>query len=77
MGCGLSSYLFNLILEAMMSFAFKSTEAGVRVGGQTVNNLRFTDDIDLVAEDEGQLQELTDADKMKADTPIAKGFDSK
>jgi len=43
-----------------MSFALKSTEAGVRVGGQTINNLRFADDIDLVAEDEEQLQELTD-----------------
>src|SRR6218665_1759294 len=59
-GCGLSPYLFNLILEAMMSFALKSTEAGARVGGQTVNNLRFADDIDLVAGDDGQLQELTD-----------------
>src|SRR6218665_2739173 len=44
----------------MMSFALISTEAGARVGGQTVNNLRFADDIDLVAEDDGQLQELTD-----------------
>src|SRR6218665_3562197 len=59
-GCGLSPYLFNLILETMMSFALKSTEAGARVGGQTVNNLRFANDIDLVAEDDGQLQELTD-----------------
>ena len=42
-----------------MSFALKSTEAGARVG-QTVNNLRFADDIDLVAEDNGLLQELTD-----------------
>src|SRR6218665_482113 len=59
-GCGLSPYLFNLILEAMMSFALKSTEAGASVGGQTVDNLRFADDIDLVAEDDEQLQELTD-----------------
>src|SRR6218665_3220134 len=59
-GCGLSPYLFNLILEAMMSFALKSTEADARGGGQTVNNLRFADDIDLVGEDDGQLQELTD-----------------
>ena len=35
----------------MMSFALKSTEADARVGGQTVNNLRFADDIDLVAEE--------------------------
>ena len=58
--CGLSPYLFNLSLDAMMSFALKSKEAAVRVGGQTINNLRFADDIDLVAEDEDQLQELTD-----------------
>src|SRR6218665_3038368 len=45
---------------AKMSFALKSTEAGARVRGHTVNNLRFADDIDLVAEDDGQLQELTD-----------------
>ena len=43
-----------------MSFALKSTEAGASVGGQTVDNLRFADDIDLVAEDDEQLQELTD-----------------
>ena len=41
-----------------MSFFFKSTEAGARVGGKTVSNLQFADDIDLVAEDTGQLQEL-------------------
>src|SRR6218665_1527061 len=45
---------------AKMSFALKSTEAGARVRGHTVNNLRFADDIDLVAVDDGQLQELTD-----------------
>src|SRR6218665_426813 len=45
---------------AVMSFALKSTEAGARAGGQTVNNLRFADDIDRVAEGDGQQQELTD-----------------
>src|SRR6218665_2514318 len=30
------------------------------IGGQTVNNLILADDIDLVAEDDGRLQELTD-----------------
>ena len=52
--------LKTTVLEAMVSFVLKSTHAGARLGGQTVNNLRFTDDIDLVAEDDGQLQELTD-----------------
>lgn len=59
-GCGLSPYLFNLLLEAVMSLALQSTEMGVAVNGQIVNNLRFADDIDLIAVEPGHLQELTD-----------------
>lgn len=58
-GCGLSPDLFNLILEAVMSHAMKSTEAGVTVNGQLLNNLRFADDIDLIADSPDQVQELT------------------
>src|SRR5688572_28783458 len=58
-GCGLSPYLFNLILEAMMDIALPDTEIGVRISGEKVSNLRFADDIDLMAESEDQLQELT------------------
>jgi len=59
-GCGLSPDLFNLLLEAVMSLALRSVEAGVTINGQLLNNLRFADDIDLVAETPEQLQELTD-----------------
>ena len=59
-GCNLSPYLFNLLLEAMMQEAMKSVDAGVNVSGQLVNNLRFADDIDLIAESPEQLQVLTD-----------------
>ena len=58
-GCGLSPYLFNLILEAMMNIALDNTEIGVRISGVIINNLRFADDIDLMAESEDKLQELT------------------
>ena len=58
-GCGLSPYLFNLILEAMMNIALDNTEIGVRISGEIINNLRFADDIDLLAENEDELQELT------------------
>jgi hypothetical protein len=58
-GCGLSPYLFNLKLEAMMDIALTDTEIGVRINGTLVNNLRFADDIDLMAESGSQLQELT------------------
>ena len=56
-GCGLSPYLFNLILEAVMSLALKDTEI---VNRQMINFLRFADDIDLIAEERPQLQELKD-----------------
>jgi hypothetical protein len=58
-GCGLSPYLFNLILEAMMNIAMGNTDIGVRISGEIFNNLRFADDIDLLAESEDKLQELT------------------
>jgi len=59
-GCGLSPYLFNLILEAVMNLALKDTEIGGNINGKMINNLRFADDIDLIAEEKHQLQELTD-----------------
>ena len=58
-GCNLSPYLFNLLLEAMMKEALKNLEAGVTVSGQVISNLRFADDIDLVAESPQQLQDIT------------------
>jgi len=62
-GCNLSPYLFLLLLEAIMQLALQNTEAGVHMDGQVsqvVNNLRFADDIDLIAESETDQQELTD-----------------
>jgi len=40
-------YLFNLVLEveAVMSLNLKDTEAGIKLNGALVNNLRFADDI--------------------------------
>src|SRR6218665_822152 len=35
-------------------------EVGVTINGMTLNNLRFTDDIDLIADTEVYLQKLTD-----------------
>src|SRR5688572_9418412 len=58
-GCGLSPYLSNLILEAMIDIELADTKKGVRINGTIVNNLRFADDIDLMAESGSQLQELT------------------
>ena len=59
-GCGLSPYLFNLLLEAIMQWALRDNDSGVRVDGQLVSNLRFADDSDLITKSVDQLQDLTD-----------------
>ena len=43
-----------------MQETMKSADTGVGIRGQSVTNLRFVDDTDLVAESQDQLQELTD-----------------
>ena len=50
-GCGLSLYLFNVMLEVVMNLALKDTEIGVNINGQMINNLRVADGKDLVAEE--------------------------
>ena len=53
-GCLLSPILFN-ILERIMADALEDHEGTVSIGGRTITNLRFADDIDGLA---GQKQEL-------------------
>ena len=55
-GCLLSPTLFNIYLEYIMMEALDGFEGSVSIGGRTVTNLRFADDIDLVA---GQAEELS------------------
>ena len=45
-GCPLSPTLFNLFLERIMTDALQEHEGTVSIGGRTVTNLRFADDID-------------------------------
>ena len=42
--------LFDIFLERIMTDALENHEGNVRIGGKTVNNLRFADDIDGLAE---------------------------
>lgn len=61
-GCCLSPLLFNIVLEVVLQMAQKKIaeeEIGVCVYGKMVNNLRFADDIDLLATKSSKLQELT------------------
>ena len=57
-GCILSPYLFNLYAEYIMRNAgLDEAQAGIKIDGKNVNNLRYADDTKLTAENE-ELQNL-------------------
>ena len=58
-GCPLSPDLFNLFLEQIMAEVLEPVESTVSVCGRVINNLRFADDIDLIAGCPQELEELT------------------
>ena len=45
-GCLLSSTLFNIFLERIMSDALEEHDGKVSIGGRNITNQRFADDID-------------------------------
>ena len=52
-GCILSPCLFNLYAEFIMRNAgLEETQAGIKIAGRNINNLRYADDITLMAESE-------------------------
>ena len=58
-GCILSPYLFNMYAEFIMREAnIGAGEAGLRVGGRKVDNLRYADDTTLIAESMEDLTKL-------------------
>ena len=59
-GCILSPTLFNIYLERIMQETLAKHQSSVSIGGRPLCNLRFADDIDLLATSEKELQNLTD-----------------
>ena len=58
-GCILSPYLFNLYAEYIMRNAgLDETQAGIKISGRNINNLRYADDTTLMAESEEELKSL-------------------
>jgi len=57
-GCLLSPTLFNIFLEMIMNEALDSFESTITIGGRPITNLRFADDIDLIAGEEAELTGL-------------------
>ena len=54
-GCLLSPTLFNIFLERIMTDVSEDHEGTVSIGRRTITNLRFADNIDGLAEKEGEL----------------------
>ena len=58
-GCILSSCLFNLHAEYIMRNAgLEEAQAGIKIAGRHINNLRYADDMTLMAESEEELKSL-------------------
>ena len=58
-GCILSPCLFNLYAEYIMRNAgLDEAQAGIKIAGRNVNNLRYADDTTLMAENEEELERL-------------------
>ena len=58
-GCILSPCLFNFYAEYIMRNAgLEETQAGIKMPGRNINNLRYADDTTLMAESEEELKSL-------------------
>ena len=58
-GCILSPCLFNLYAEyIMINAGLEEAQAGIKIAGRNINNLRHADDTTLMAESEEELRSL-------------------
>ena len=58
-GCILSPCLFNLYAEYIMRNAgLDEAQAGIKIAGRNINNLRYSDDTILMAESQEELKSL-------------------
>ena len=58
-GCILSPCLFNFYSEYIMRNAgLEKAQAGIKIAGRNINNLRYADDTTLMAESEEELKSL-------------------
>src|SRR5574337_504344 len=58
-GCILSPCLFNFYAEYIMRNAgLEETQAGIKIAGRNINNLRYANDTTFMAESEEELKSL-------------------
>src|ERR1043165_1278327 len=59
-GCILSPYLCNIVAEMVMRETLEGFKGGIKIGGRKISNLRYADDIVLLAKSVTELQGLID-----------------
>ena len=58
-GCILSPWLFNLYAEySMRNTGLEEAQAGIKIAGRNINNIRYEDDTILMTEIEEELKSL-------------------
>ena len=58
-GCIFSPCLFNLYADYIMQNAgLEESQAGIKIAGRNINNLRYADDTTLMTENEEELKSL-------------------
>ena len=69
-GCLLSHFVFKLNAEHIMrNNGLDDSQAGLKIGGRNINNLRYADDTTLMAESEEELKNLLMRAKEESEKP--------
>ena len=72
-GCILSPCLFNFYAEYIMRNAgLEETQAGIKIAGRNINNLRYADDTTLMAESKEELKSLLMKVKEESEKVVLK-----
>ena len=67
----MSPCLFNLYVEYIMRNAgLEEAQAGIKIAGRNINNLRYADDTTLMAESKEELKSLLKEESEKADLKL-------
>ena len=65
-GCVLSPCLFNLYAEYIIQNArLVEAQAGIKIAGKNINNLRYADDTTIMAEREKELRRLDESERER------------
>ena len=62
----MSLCLFNFYAEYVMrSAGLEEAQAGIKIAGRKINNLRYADDTTLMAESEEKLESLDESERRE------------